>query len=123
MQSDLLSKHPAADLKVYAVWFNMIWSDARGQWSADILTDRRVTHHWDERKTVGQWYAQNVTRGGTAGSHAVVWDAYFLYGPEAVWQSDHPPAALRWGSPIVTARDELQQGLTDLLKNQPDRPE
>ena len=98
----------------------MVWTDARAKWLADILTDRRVTHLWDEQKTVGQWYAQYVTRGGTAGSHAVAWDAYFLYSPEALWQPAQAPVALRWGSPIVKGRDELQQGLSDLLKNRPE---
>ena len=116
VQSELLEKNRSSDLQVYAIWFNMIWSDARAKWPSDALSDPRGVHFWDEQKVVGRWYEKNVTRQGPSGSDRVEWDAYFLYGPQASW-GEGPPGLVSWGHPIVAARDRLRQALIDLLKD------
>ena len=47
MQSKLLNAHPDARLRVYAIWVNKLFGDARNRWDAAGLTDPRVVHLWD----------------------------------------------------------------------------
>ena len=65
MQKKILEKNPKLDVAVYAVWFNMIPTDARSEWPTDRLADSRVTHFWDAQKVAGRWYASHVTRPGS----------------------------------------------------------
>jgi len=102
----LLEKSPAADLRVYAVWYNMLLLDARAGWPGELLTDSRVAHFWDNDKILGQTYAKQVDFPG------VLWAAFFLYGPEASWD-DSPPKSVSWGSTIMRTRERLK---TDSLK-------
>jgi len=53
VQQDLLERNSDPALRVYAVWFNMYPGDARGKWPAELLTDHRVVHYWDERRLLG----------------------------------------------------------------------
>jgi ABC-type multidrug transport system fused ATPase/permease subunit len=48
-----LSKNADPDLRVYAVWFNMLFGDSRERWDGDGVTDPRVRHFWDEQRLVG----------------------------------------------------------------------
>jgi hypothetical protein len=91
------------------------------KWPAHALHDPRVVHFWDGEKVVGHGYGSSVTRGGTAGSQRVAWDAYFLYGPNVTWE-EHPPQPHRWGSPIIRYREGLRQGLIEVL-SEPHTPE
>src|SRR5262249_44506425 len=60
VQNELLAKYPKANVRAYAVWFNMFPGDARSKWPSNLLTDARVIHRWDEPKAVGLWYAPNT---------------------------------------------------------------
>jgi hypothetical protein len=60
VQSDILSAHPQARLRVYAIRVNKLFGDARNRWDAAGLTDPRVTHLWDEKDVSGAWLAANV---------------------------------------------------------------
>ena len=60
VQSQILDTHPKANLRVYAIWFNMMGGDDRSKWPAALLTDLRVSHRWDEPKAVGTWYGQRA---------------------------------------------------------------
>ena len=53
-----MDEHPEADLRVYAVWFNMIFGDDENQWDDSLLTDERVTEFWDEDRLLGLWFAE-----------------------------------------------------------------
>jgi hypothetical protein len=100
---------------VYAVWFNMLFGDARDRWDAGGLTDPRVSHFWDEQKVVGNWYSADVLhRQGTT------WDFYAVYGPEVTWGSG-PPPALSQGGTIITRRNQLQTAITSLLSSEVSR--
>jgi hypothetical protein len=114
VQTELLEKHRDAQLNVYAVWFNMMWSDSRDRWPPDVLTDPRVVHFWDEDKLAGRWYEENVTRQEPA-SDRIEWDAYFLHGPDVSWQED-PPELVSWGHPIVSTSERLRTDLYRALK-------
>ena len=106
MQNEILSKHPAADLDVYVVWFNMYPGDARWRWDGDGLTDPRVVHYWDEEKSVGTWFSANLTGRG-----APTWDFYALYPPDALELGK--PSSM--GGTIISRRGQLQSALDPLL--------
>ena len=100
MQEHILTKHADADLSVYAIWFNMYPTDSRDRWPAEVLTDSRVVHYWDERKDVGTWYgerlgemASSVAPDAVENEGPILWDAYLVYGPEARWND--APTGLR----------------------------
>jgi hypothetical protein len=111
VQKELLEKHPSANLRVYAIWFNMFPGDARLKWPQSLLTDSRVVHFWDERKIVGTWYGE---RPDYLNGDKVLWDAFILYGDESRW-TDSPSHRLAMGRTIVSKREELRQTLLPLL--------
>ena len=98
------------DIKVYAVWFNMLASDSESKWPAKLLADKRVTHYWDDGRVVGTWYGENVT--AKKPGH-VEWDMYFLYSADSEWGDDGPTELISHGRTIVESRDQLKE---DVLK-------
>jgi hypothetical protein len=105
VQSKLLNAHPHARLRVYAIWVNKLFGDARNRWDAAGLTDPRVVHLWDADDVSGGWLADNVTgyRGGD-------WDTYLLFGPDATWTSQPhcaAPAARSTTRSTTSARRSL----------------
>jgi hypothetical protein len=110
VQNEILSKHPAADLDVYVVWFNMFPGDARWRWDGDGMTDPRVVHYWDEQKSVGTWFSANLTERGSP-----TWDFYALYPPDA--RDLATPSSM--GGTIIGRRAELQSALGPLLATDP----
>ena len=109
MQSQILSAHPNAKLKVYAVWANKLFGDGRDRWDAAGLTDHRVTHLWDGPDESGGWLAGNVS--GYDGSD---WDTYLLFGPDATWVAQ-PRPLLAGGGPVDAEIDALKQTIEPLL--------
>jgi hypothetical protein len=89
--------------------------DARAKWPASTLTDSRVTHYWDEARTLGVSYLANLTAmldrraPGTLSPIAeVMWDAFYLYDRHDVWNESMPMPTL-WGYPIMTTHDDLER--------------
>ena len=107
MQNEILNKNPAADLRGYAVWFNMYPGDARWRWDGDGMTDPRVLHFWDEQKTVGTWFSMNVTNRRTP-----TWDFYALYSADA--RDLASPSSM--GGTIISRRNDLQAALMPLVQ-------
>jgi hypothetical protein len=108
VRSNVLAADPAAPLKVYVVWFDMLPGDDRSRLDTKVLSDPRVTNYWDAQKVVGNWYSHQVThRRGTT------WDAFFLYGPQARW-TGAPGPVITSGGPVIGARDKLAAGLEQL---------
>jgi hypothetical protein len=120
VQTELLSKYPKADLRVYAIWFNMYPGDARSKWPPSLLADSRVIHRWDEGKLVGAWYGRhtNEMRGqlaaGSSWKGDILWDAYLFYGADAKWD-EAPRPLIHWGRTIVAARETLRQDFERLI--------
>ncbi len=108
MQTDVLEPHANADVRVYAVWFNMMVKDSRARWRSTLLPDGRVTHFWDESKIVGTWF------GDRSPAHDILWDAWLLYGADATW-TDEPPAPLGTGRTIMASRDALKAQIDKLF--------
>jgi hypothetical protein len=100
-----------ADLRVYAVWFHVLWTDARWTWSPDRLEDRRVTQYWDSTGATGRWFMDNVTHRRPG---KVEWDAYFLYPAAARWGAVPTPLT-SWGRTVVASGPQLRQDLLSLL--------
>ena len=108
MQSKILELYPHARLRVYAIWVNKLFGDARNRWDAAGLTDPRVVHLWDAADVSGDWLVDHV-RGYQGGD----WDSYLLYGPDATWTSQ--PAPLRSsGGPVDDQIDVLTQAFNQL---------
>ena len=124
VQSELLDANPDAELSVYAVSFHMLPSDhlaRRLVWPEDLMGDPRVMHFWDENRLIGRWYETEVTRLAGDEEERVEWDAYFLYGPDAVW-AEKPPQEVSWGRTIVGSRGELKRHFDALIRGERPNP-
>lgn len=109
MQQQILEKYPTANIRVYAVWFNMLPQDRRDGWDAGLMPDSRVTHFWDEQRLVSRWVARQIEQ-----TEGFAWDTYLLYGPDASWTE--VPSPLRGtGRPVIRLRRELAEEITPLL--------
>jgi hypothetical protein len=122
VQQELLESNPSSPLSVYAVWYNMFPGDSRAKWRADLLTDTRVSHFWDERRAVGNLYFQDLPRmwerraaETVLPQDLVLWDAYLLYSPDAAW-GEQLPETVSWGATILRTRDQLKRDLAEMLK-------
>ena len=123
MQKEILDAHKDTNLRVYAVWFNMVEGDARDRWSPELLTDKRVVQFWDEDKTVGRLFAprtqseemENALAPNSSGlGQAVLWDSYLVFGPESRWD-DGPSGIRRWGRTILRTRRDLAEAVSAVL--------
>ncbi|MCZ6529203.1 MAG: mercury(II) reductase [Chloroflexi bacterium] len=112
---ELLNKYPSADLRVYAVWFNMYPGDHRSNWRADLLSDPRVTNFWDEGKLVGRWVVEQKI---VDHPRSILWDAYLLFGPEAKWE-DLPEPLIGWGKPVYHRRHKLRKEILPMIEPAP----
>jgi hypothetical protein len=75
------------------------------------MPDPRVTHFWDGETQVGQWFAEEVE-----GYRGVSWDTYYLYGPDAKWDTV-PSSLVSSGGTIYGEREALKTHLGTLLEN------
>jgi hypothetical protein len=121
VQEELLDKYPNANVRVYAVWFNMVPSDSRARWPDTLLTDPRVAHRWDEPRAAGRWFAERastlrpfLTPGSRWGDREILWDSFLLYGTDASW-SDTPTGLIHWGRTIVAGRETLKADFDTLF--------
>jgi hypothetical protein len=114
VQTELLDVHKDLDVRVYAVWFEMFPGDSQERWPAAALTDRRVTHYWDEEKDVGSWYGVRLDAmrpqlaPNSRGVEPPLWDAYLVYGPESRW-AEAPTELRRWGRTILSTQQHLRE--------------
>ena len=87
----------------------MLWSDARETWSGITMPDNRVKHFWDGNTLIGEWFADEVE-----GYRGIAWDVYYLYGPDATWESVASPLVDAGGT-IYDRRETLEMQLNTLL--------
>ena len=88
----------------------MLWSDSRAMWNGTNMPDTRVTHFWDGELKAGQWFAKQVD-----GYEGISWDAYYLYGPDAVWET-LPSPLVDSGGTIYRERAALKMQVSVLLE-------
>ena len=114
MQKEILKANTFPNLRVYVVWFSMIPTDARSAWSwtGGTLDDPRVVHYWDEKKKLGRFFAG---KDPESADPDVVWDAYYLYAPEAQWLTK-PEPLVSTGVTVLDEFDKLKSDLTPLLR-------
>jgi hypothetical protein len=105
-----MTQYPSKDFRVYAVWLPMLWTDSRGMWDGNNLSDSRVLHYWDGERVIGRWFARNID-----GYDGISWDAYYLYGPDATWKT-RPSPLLGSGGTIYSERTMLMMKVSSLLK-------
>jgi hypothetical protein len=101
VRSDILQKYPTSSVRVYVVWFDMLAGDSRQLVDTQVLNDPRVTNFYDPKRTIGSWYSQHVDR-----EHGIVWDAYYLYGPDASWAAE-PGPLLSSGRTVIGSSADL----------------
>ena len=102
MQNELLVKHPSANVRVYAVWEPVLPGDSANGWDPKVLNDPRVTNYWDPHLLLSRWLGEHVTHSG-----AIVWDHYFLYGPNASW-TDAPGPLVGDGGDVIHVTGQLR---------------
>ena len=73
------------------------------------MPDPRVMHFWDGELQTGQWFAKNVD-----GYDGVAWDIYYLFGPDAVWESI-PSPFVGSGQTIYAERQQLLEQIGPML--------
>jgi hypothetical protein len=110
VQNELLAQDPPAPLRVYAVWLPMLWSDAREKWNGNTMPDTRVIHFWDGDLQAGEWFARQVD-----GYEGVAWDVYYLYGPDATWETIPSPLVGSAGT-IYGERETLEMQVRSLFE-------
>ena len=69
-------------------------------------------HFWDEKKRVGRFFAD---KDPETDDPDVVWDAYYLYGPDAVWVTK-PEPLISSGATVRSKADDLKNRLLPILK-------
>jgi hypothetical protein len=115
VQKEILEARPDADLRVYAIYFEMVAGDRGAKFRvkpSDLLDDPRVTMFWDDRKVAGRWFDENVTKLGAREGNPdrIEWDSFVLYGPNAKWEQG-PPDHVSWGRPLVQEAGRLKADL------------
>ena len=119
MQSSILDAKPDSNIRVYAIFFEIVAGDKGAKLEVDpreLLDDPRVTLYWDERRVTGRWFDENVTRVGkrTGETNRIEWDAFILYGGADAW-ADEPPRAVSWGRPVIQEKNRLLRDLEGAL--------
>ena len=88
----------------------MLGGDSRDDWNGRNMPDRRVLHFWDGEYLAGQWFARQVD-----GYNGIAWDVYYLYGPDATWETV-PSDLIGSGGTIYGSRQQLQAQLLRLME-------
>lgn len=87
----------------------MLTTDARDEWNGTMMPDPRVMHFWDGETEMGRWFAEQVE-----GHRGISWDAYYLYGPDATWESV-PSPLIGSGRTIYGERETLKMQIDSLV--------
>ncbi len=94
VREEVLEKVAGEDLSIIAVWMPVLRSDnaAEGVKAEALLPDARVTHYWNDDRSLGELYGRLLTlpRG-----RSLAWDIYFVYEPGLRWD-DLPPRPTFW---------------------------
>lgn len=114
MQKEILEANRSPKLRVYVIWYSMLPTDARSRWgwTGGILDESRVTHYWDEQKRVGRLFAG---KDPESKDPDVVWDAFYVYGPDAHWSSARPESLIVSGSTVLDEFAALKSKLLPML--------
>jgi hypothetical protein len=78
-------------------------------WNGMNMPDNRVLQYWDDDHVIGQWFAREID-----GYEGIAWDAYYLYGPEAIWENIPLPLVSSGGT-IYGERQTLKMQVSTLV--------
>ena len=110
----LLTQNPDIEIAVYCVWFKGYMGAGRDAWPSELLTDKRVTHYWDEQDIIGIWFAkQGKNIGLTARDGLFLWDAFLLFSKDSSWE-EYPNDLQSGSSPVVGSIKLLQESLLSM---------
>ena len=109
MQTQLLDQRPSAALNVYAVWVPLPLSVSRDKWDPANMPDARVTQYWDGEHIISRWFANQID-----GYDGISWGFYYLYGPDAVWET-LPSPLIGSGGIVFRDREKLKRNVLQLL--------
>lgn len=102
----MLDKLDAPDLRVYAVWVQILRTDMRLAVSRATtrLPDERVSHYWDAEGDLVKAYSRIL---GLPDSRPA-WDVYLVFDRNARWDAE-PPAPDQWMHqlPVAPAAQRL----------------
>jgi hypothetical protein len=114
VQKEILEKNPSLPIRVYSIWFSMLPGDTPLAFPSaqKTMPDARVVHFWDGKKIAGRWFKENLIPDYPG---KIMWDAYYLYGPEAEWKNIPGPLMI-WGRAIMDKRQELLKESSLLLR-------
>jgi len=91
MNREVLTKHDDQSLRIYTVWVPKQRGLERDVPAATTeVKDPRAAHYWDAPGVLVRGYRETLKLSEDA------WDIYLLYGPDARWEEDLPPAPLYW---------------------------
>jgi hypothetical protein len=111
VQREILEASPAASLRVFVLWVPFLGADrASANLSQQVFgSDPRVLHYWDGSALTSRWFANNVEH-----SSFPAWDVYYLYGPDASWQTI-PQPLVSTGATVIGQSSALQDAIEPLL--------
>lgn len=92
----------------------MLPTDSRSEWDSSIFDDPRAVNLWDEERVLGTWLAEREELAGDRFG-PIVWDAYFLFGPEAEWDR-LPGGLLASGVTVIGESSKLDGAIAPLLQ-------
>jgi hypothetical protein len=104
VRENILDAEASDQVRFYVVWLNQRSTDARDEIDEPILADPRVTQYWDEEAVIGTFLADvDLARLGYSG---IVYDTYFVFGPDASWEKQPGPVKGA-GVPVISYGSEL----------------
>jgi hypothetical protein len=96
------------DLRLFVVWMPMLATDARDEIDAELMGGDRVRQYWDADRMLGTHLAE-IDLGGL-GYAGIVWDAFFVFGPDSRWEG-RPSGLAGSGAPVIAETAELESAL------------
>jgi hypothetical protein len=110
VQREILETANSQHLRVYAVWVPFLGAtEQAANLSQTVLPDRRVIQFWDESALTSDWFAKNVDN-----TPFPSWDTYYLYGPNARWETT-PQPLINSGGTIIGQGAALKDATVPLL--------
>lgn len=112
----ILTKNPDIDVAIYTIWFRGYRGGSREAWPKELLTDKRVTHYWDDQDIIGTWFAkQGKNIGLEARDGIFLWDAFLLFTRDSIWE-EYPDELNAGSSPVMSSIKLLQESLLGMYQ-------
>lgn len=86
LRKKVLGQIKSDDFRLYVIWVPMLPADNEDRVPAAVsrLTDKRVTHNWDEKAELPKSYEKILKMEEPA------WDVYYLYDRGVTWKKEPP---------------------------------